>query len=157
MRAILYPAFAVIAGSLAPGAFALNSMIPHVWLEDVHGQKGRWPWVAENKNVRSLGPLKADSAATRKKLRFRIAGAWTPPTRIPSGRSSAMALSYNFWQDAANPKGVWRRHIDRRLSGHQTPTWEVAAGRGCAGQGGKRTTGCSRAAECFPPAEVALP
>ena len=43
---------------LASAAFAVTLDDPHVWLEDVHGEK-QLIWV-KGENAKALGPLKAD-------------------------------------------------------------------------------------------------
>ena len=47
---------------------------------------------------------------------------------------------YNFWQDAKNPKGLWRRTT---IADYQNAEPEMggAAGCRCAGQGGKGELG----------------
>jgi prolyl oligopeptidase len=104
---------------LASGAFALNTDDPYVWLEDVHGAKPL-AWVAEQ-NARSLGPLKADPRY--QKNYDSLMQVLDATDRIPVGGLSH-GFVYNFWQDAANPKGVWRR---ASLSDYQTqnPKWEM--------------------------------
>jgi prolyl oligopeptidase len=104
---------------LASGAFALNTDDPYVWLEDVHGAKAL-VWVAEQ-NARSLGPLKADP---RYQQNYdSLMQVLDATDRIPVGGLSH-GLVYNFWQDAANPKGLWRR---TSITDYQTqnPKWEV--------------------------------
>ena len=46
-----------------------------------------------------------------------------PPTAFPWAASSH-GFVYNFWQDAANPKGLWRRTT---IADYQNPApqWEV--------------------------------
>jgi prolyl oligopeptidase len=104
---------------LASGAFALNTDDPYVWLEDVHGAKAL-VWVAEQ-NARSLGPLKADP---RYQQNYdSLMQVLDATDRIPVGGLSH-GFVYNFWQDAANPKGLWRR---TSITDYQTqnPKWEV--------------------------------
>ncbi len=92
---------------------------PYAWLEDVHGAKPL-QWVREQ-NDRSLGPLKAD--ARYQKNYDSILQVMDATDRIPMG-SLRHGHVYNFWQDAKNPKGLWRRTT---TADYQTPTphWEV--------------------------------
>src|SRR5258706_1513431 len=94
---------------LATGAFALppsepNPADPYAWLEDVHGEKPL-AWVKEH-NAASLGPLKSDPRY--QKNYDSILEVLDATDRIPMG-SLSHGFVYNFWQDAANPKGIWRR------------------------------------------------
>lgn len=107
-------AFVLVA---AKGADSVDD--PYIWLEDVHGAKPL-AWVAEQ-NERTRAVLKADPRyqpdhdAVLKVL--------DATDRIPTG---AVVKNYvfNFWQDAANPKGVWRRTT---VADYNTPSphWEM--------------------------------
>ena len=77
---------------------------PYAWLEDVHGEK-QLTWVKEQ-NAASLGPLKSDP--NYQKNYDSILEVLDATDRIPMG-SLSHGFVYNFWQDAANPKGLWRR------------------------------------------------
>ena len=92
---------------------------PFAWLEDTHGEKPL-AWVREQ-NARSLGPLKADPAY--QKNYDAILEVLDATDRIPMG-SLRHGMVYNYWQDAANPKGIWRR---TSIAAYQTasPGWEV--------------------------------
>src|SRR6201996_7833155 len=114
--------FALLLGSvLASGAFAVTpaSDDPYAWLEDVYGSKAL-DWVREE-NARSLGPLKADPRY--QKNYDSILQVMDATDRIPMG-SLRHGYVYNFWQDAANPKGLWRRAT---IADYQTaqPHWEL--------------------------------
>ncbi len=92
---------------------------PYAWLEEVHGQKPL-AWVADQNKV-SLGLLKADP---RYSANYdSILDVLDATDRIPMGGLSH-AFVYNFWQDAANPKGLWRRTV---IADYQNaaPQWEV--------------------------------
>jgi len=91
---------------------------PYLWLEDVHGQKPL-DWVKEQ-NAKSLGVLKSDP-------RYQIGYDFLlkvldAQDRIPYGGLDHNHV-YNFWQDAAHPKGVWRR---TSVADYQKPdpAWE---------------------------------
>jgi prolyl oligopeptidase len=118
MRANL---FALLLGSvLATGAFAVTADTdPYAWLEDVHGAKPL-AWVAEQNKV-SLGKLKADP---RYQQNYdSILSVLDATDRIPMGGLNH-GWVYNFWQDAANPKGLWRRTT---IADYQNPAphWQV--------------------------------
>ena len=122
MRANL---FALLLGSvLATGAFAVppSSSDPidtYAWLEEVHGEK-QLAWVKEQ-NAKSLAPLKADPRY--QKNYDSILEVLDATDRIPMG-SLRHGHVYNFWQDAKNPKGVWRRNV---IADYQNPapSWEL--------------------------------
>ncbi len=92
---------------------------PYSWLEDVHGEKPL-NWVKEQ-NAVSLGPLKADPGY--QKDYDSILQVLDATDRIPMG-SLSHGFVYNFWQDAANPKGLWRRTSIADYRNPQ-PRWEV--------------------------------
>ena len=107
---------------LFPGAFAVtkpNADDPYAWLEDVHGEKPL-AWVKEQ-NASSLGPLKSDPRY--QKNYDSILEVLDATDRIPMG-SLSHGFVYNFWQDAANPKGLWRRAT---IADYQNaaPHWDV--------------------------------
>jgi len=116
--------FALVLGCvLATGALAVTGTPeladPYAWLEDVHGEKPL-TWVKEQ-NAVSLGPLKTDPRY--QKNYDSILEVLDATDRIPMGTLSH-GFVYNFWQDAANPKGIWRRATvaDYR---NAKPGWEV--------------------------------
>jgi prolyl oligopeptidase len=123
MRAIVSLSALLLGSFLVTGVFAVNadaqSQDPYAWLEDVHGQKPL-AWVAEQ-NKTSLGTLKADPRY--QKNYDSILEVLDATDRIPIGGLSH-AFVYNFWQDAANPKGLWRRTA---IADYQTaaPKWEL--------------------------------
>ena len=92
---------------------------PYLWLEDVHGKKPL-EWVRAQ-NARSAAILQADPDYQKDYdaiLRVMDATDRIPYADIDHG------YAFNFWQDAANPKGLWRRTTldDYRSTG---PRWEV--------------------------------
>ena len=92
---------------------------PYVWLEDVHGA-GPLGWVAEQ-NKKSLAVLKADP---RYQKNFdSVLEVLDAPDRIPTG-SLDHGFVYNFWQDAKNPKGIWRRAAIADYA-NPAPHWEI--------------------------------
>jgi prolyl oligopeptidase len=122
MRA-LFSLFALLLGCIvaseALGMSTESNSDPYAWLEDVHGAKSL-SWVAEH-NATSLGPLKADPRYL--KDYDSILEVLDAADRIPMGRLSH-GYVYNFWQDARNPKGLWRR---TSIADYQKPqpNWEV--------------------------------
>ena len=92
---------------------------PHAWLEDVHGQKPL-AWVAQQ-NKKALDILKADPR--NQEYYDSILSVLDATDRIPFGRLDHGHV-YNFWQDAQNPKGLWRR---ASMAEYQkaAPKWEV--------------------------------
>src|ERR1700748_2612604 len=92
---------------------------PYLWLEDVHGAKPL-AWVAEQ-NKKALAVLKADPRY--QKNYDSVLQVLDAPDRIPSG-SLDHGFVYNFWQDAKNPKGIWRR---TGIADYQNaaPHWDV--------------------------------
>ncbi len=89
---------------LTPGAAMPQDADPYAWLEDVHGAKPL-AWVADQ-NVKSRGVLKADPRYQRNY--DSVLSVLDAADRIPFG-SLDHGMVYNFWQDARNPKGIWRR------------------------------------------------
>lgn len=123
MRATLFALLLapLLSCVLASGAFAVttDTVDPYAWLEDVHGEKPL-AWVKEQ-NAASLGRLKADPRY--QKDYDSILEVLDAADRIPMG-SLSHGFVYNFWQDAANPKGIWRRTSIADYQNAQ-PRWEV--------------------------------
>jgi prolyl oligopeptidase len=102
------------------GAKAVTHDDPYAWLEDVHGTRPL-AFVAEQ-NLKSRGVLKADP---RYQQNYDyILSVLDASDRIPYGTFRRDGRIYNFWQDAHNPKGVWRR---TGIADYQTtsPQWET--------------------------------
>ncbi len=92
---------------------------PYLWLEDVHGEKPL-SWVKQE-NARALEVLASDpDYAGDYAEMLKILDA---PDRIPLG-SLDHGTIFNFWQDAANPKGVWRRTTIVDYA-NASPHWDV--------------------------------
>ena len=77
---------------------------PFLWLEDVEGEKAL-AWV-ERRNEVSLGYL--ESRPLYEPLRSRSLAILDSDERIPQPALRGETV-YNFWQDAHNRRGVWRR------------------------------------------------
>ena len=91
---------------------------PHIWLEEVEGE-APLAWVKEQ-NARTLarfgGPrFKADTET--------LAAIFDRPDNIPY-ISRRAGLIYNFWQDAAHKRGIWRR-TTLAAFGKDAPDWDV--------------------------------
>jgi prolyl oligopeptidase len=92
---------------------------PYLWLEDVHGAMAM-DWVAKE-NARSLAVLKGDPRyAAFHEQALKIVNA---ADRIPMPEQLGGAI-YNFWQDPANVRGVWRRTTPDSYA-TATPAWET--------------------------------
>ncbi|MGZ6021652.1 MAG: S9 family peptidase, partial [Rhizomicrobium sp.] len=118
MRAGIWIAAAVVAVAAAvKGANGVDD--PYLWLEDVHGANPL-AWVAEQ-NAHSTGILKADP--DYQKDYDTILKIMDAPDRIPSP-SLYRGTVRNFWQDATNPKGLWRRTT---IASYESanPQWEI--------------------------------
>ncbi|MER9871023.1 prolyl oligopeptidase family serine peptidase [Mesorhizobium sp. M0136] len=91
---------------------------PYLWLEDVEGERAL-DWAA-SQSARTLeqfgGPqFERDHDA--------LTAIFDRPDRIPLSRRHGQYL-YNFWQDARNPRGLWRRTT---LAAYMKvdPQWEL--------------------------------
>ncbi len=92
------------AALLAGTALAAPGDDPYLWMEEIEGQKPL-DWVKTH-NRKSLNQLETDPAFS--KLQKSLLSVYDSPARIPSVQKLGKFF-YNFWQDAAHPKGVWRR------------------------------------------------
>ncbi len=92
---------------------------PHLWLEDVQGERAL-AWVRErNAQARKVLEARPDFAPTRERLRAIL----DSRERIPNV-SRRGAWLYNLWQDAAQPRGVWRRTTLAEYRKPE-PAWET--------------------------------
>jgi len=92
---------------------------PYIWLEDVHGEKPL-AWVNEQ-NARSRAVLKSDP---RYQHNYdTILKVMDATDRIPYGSLDHQYV-FNFWQDASNPKGIWRRTTIADYA-NAAPHWET--------------------------------
>ena len=114
--------FLSLLSFLSTGAIAVTAQPnsdPYAWLEDVHGVRPL-AWAAEQ-NKKSLAVLKADPRY--QKNYDSILEVLDAPDRIPSG-SIRHGFVYNFWQDAKNPKGIWRRTSIADYA-NPAPKWDI--------------------------------
>ena len=77
---------------------------PWLWLEDIHGARPM-EWV-KAQNAKSTAILQADP--DYQKDYDSILAVMDATDRIPYGNHRSQYV-FNFWQDAAHPKGIWRR------------------------------------------------
>ncbi|MDE2137236.1 MAG: S9 family peptidase [Gammaproteobacteria bacterium] len=92
---------------------------PYLWLEDVHGAKAL-EWV-KAQNARSTAVLQADPDYRRDY--DAILKVLDATDRIPYGELDHQYV-FNFWQDAAHPKGIWRRTGITDYA-NAAPAWEL--------------------------------
>ena len=92
---------------------------PYLWLEDVHGTKPL-AWVAEQ-DQRTRAVLKADPRYQAD--HDAVLKVLDAADRIPYGGFDHDYV-FNYWQDAAHPKGIWRRTSAADYA-KASPTWEI--------------------------------
>src|SRR5579862_3527755 len=92
---------------------------PYQWLEEVTGPAAL-DWVRE-RNAETLGQL--SGPARFAELRDEVRQVLDADDRIPYVRRRGSYL-YNFWQDAAHPRGLWRRTTLEEYRRAQ-PDWDV--------------------------------
>lgn len=91
---------------------------PYLWLEDIDGDAAL-AWVRERNETTT-----AEFSDERfEQMRTEALAILDTDTRIPYVRRRGEYL-YNFWRDAANPRGLWRRTT---LASYrdQSPDWDV--------------------------------
>jgi prolyl oligopeptidase len=97
-----------------PARVAPEPPDPHVGLEDVMGEAAL-NWVRQ-RNAQSEAVLQADPRF--EPLKRELREVLDASDRIPAVTRHGAWL-YNFWQDAQNPRGIWRRTTLVRL----WPAW----------------------------------
>ena len=99
----------------------VNSAIidPHLWLEEVQGDKAL-AWVRE-RNAVSTALLQAQPVFADN--RAKVLGVLNNRDQIPS-MSRRGEYFYNFWRDEKNPRGLWRR-TDLEEYRKVLPKWDV--------------------------------
>lgn len=113
-------ALAIAAALVLCGQTTKNTMNdPCLWLEDVHGTKAL-AWV-EDQNRRAREVLTSDP--DYQPDFDAVLSMLDAEDRIPFGALDRQYV-FNFWQDEANPKGLWRRTT---IADYATanPHWEV--------------------------------
>ncbi len=108
---------------LLVGAVATNGADdpddPYRWLEEILGEKPI-AWVKE-RNAESTGEL--TRSARFRALEGRIREILDSDARIPTIEKVGRYY-YNFWRDAKNPRGLWRRTTLEEYR-KDKPAWEV--------------------------------
>ncbi|HEU5264093.1 MAG TPA: prolyl oligopeptidase family serine peptidase, partial [Gaiellaceae bacterium] len=102
----------------AGGVVALDQDA-YLWLEDVGGDK-QLAWVRE-RNAETAKEL--ESSSSFKKLEEQILEVLDSKDTIPLVTRRG-GLLYNYWQDAKNPRGLWRRTTLEEFR-KPKPTWET--------------------------------
>ncbi|SES48596.1 prolyl oligopeptidase family serine peptidase [Actinokineospora terrae] len=92
---------------------------PYLWLEDVTGEKAL-DWVRDRNAETTAVLTDGERFETTKARLLEVLDA---DDRIPYPRRRGAYL-YNFWQDAAHPRGLWRRTTLEQYRG-ATPEWTV--------------------------------
>ena len=110
---------AIPAAFLMAASLAQAQEDPYLWLEDVAGDRSM-AWVREQ-NAAAQPMLEASPGF--KDQHARLLGIFTSSERIPAVTKRGKWL-YNFWQDAANPRGILRRAtLDEYRK--KEPAWEM--------------------------------
>ncbi len=116
---VIAAALAVCVSAQQPSSVAPIEADPYIWLEDVTGEKAL-EWV-KARNAESLKELAQPPGFAA--LRTDLLAILDSKERIPYvGKRGT--YYYNFWRDAANPKGLWRRTtLDEYRK--TEPKWDV--------------------------------
>ncbi len=91
---------------------------PHLWLEDIDGDDALG-WVGE----RNAACVAEFVGPDFERMQAEALEVLDTDARIPYVRRRGEHL-YNFWRDAANPRGLWRRTTLASYRG-EDPAWEV--------------------------------
>ena len=111
---------AVVSGlALSAATAAAQQPDPFIWLEEVEARRAL-EWV-EAKNAATVAEL--SKSAVYEPIRRRTVEILDSHDRIAFPSILGDRL-YNFWQDADNPRGLWRRTSWQSYLGG-TPEWEV--------------------------------
>lgn len=101
-----------------PAQPAHDTPDPHLWLEDITGEAAL-DWVRAH-NTPTIDEFGGDEFETMRAAALEVLDT---DARIPYVRRRGEFL-YNFWRDAANPRGLWRRTtLDSYRA--QAPDWDV--------------------------------
>ena len=124
LAAATLPLMAQAPAASAPAVAAVlatDSDDPHLWLEDVLGDKAL-AWVRErNAQSRKVIEEWPRFAQTRDQLRAILDSKEQIPSVVRRGD-----WFWNFWRDDQNPRGLWRR-TSRRSTSPTTRTWPSGA------------------------------
>ncbi|MFM2121375.1 MAG: hypothetical protein RL722_2843 [Pseudomonadota bacterium] len=94
---------------------------PYLWLEEVEGERAL-TWV-KARNAESDAALRQAPGSRYAQLEPRIRAALEAKDRIPA-ISRRGGHVYNFWQDEAHPRGLWRRTTLAEYR-RAEPAWEL--------------------------------
>jgi prolyl oligopeptidase len=119
IRRLLFGTLAVITMSAPLLAVGDGPDNPYIWLEEVAGEKAL-AWVKE-RNAESTGEL--TKSEPFQVLERRILQVLDSDARIPVIQRIP-PYYYNFWRDAKNPRGLWRRTTLEEYR-KAKPDWEV--------------------------------
>ena len=111
------PPASAMPSSLTPEA--VKAADPYIWLEEVHGERAM-AWVVQQ-NAEARTELEGDPRfETFRQQAYEILSA-TDRIAFPHMQDG---MVYNFWQDDAHPKGIWRR---TSLESYRSadPKWET--------------------------------
>ena len=97
---------------------ALPDDDPYLWLEEIEGARAL-AWV-EAQNARTLAAFGTHEVAAD---RDTLAAIFARPDKIPYVIRRGPHL-YNFWTDARNPRGLWRRTTLDSFR-RENPVWDV--------------------------------
>ena len=116
---------------------------PYLWLEEIEGERAL-AWV-ERRTSATLGTFGARGLRGGS----RHAGAiYDRPDNIPYHHAGAAHL-YNFWKDANNPRGLWRRTTLEQLPKRRA-RWDDRPRRRRAGDSRRAKTGSGAAPSTLP-------
>src|ERR1051325_1752027 len=121
MRSVFAAALLILAtGWRASAAGATNDAPdPYLWLEDVTGDKA----IAGVREQNALSQRELESAPDFNTNRQRLLAILDSKERIPVVAKYGK-FYYNFWQDAKNPRGLWRRTTLAEYR-KPAPDWEI--------------------------------
>ena len=117
---------------------------PYRWLEDVSGDKSM-AWVKEQ-NAKALADL--EGRPEFRPIYDRTLAILDSKDKIPSPTLLGTVV-YNFWKDARNERGLWRRSS---LDSYRTPTpaWETVLDVDALAAA-EKTEWAFKGADCLPP------
>lgn len=144
LRAVM--TFGLLSAAVANAATATASPEdPYLWLEEVHGERAL-AW-ARARNAQSQAALEA--VPVFQGNRDKLLAVLNNRDQIPYVERIG-AHFYNFWRDAANPRGLWRRTtLDQYRQA--SPAWEVVLDLDALAKSENENWVWARAS-CLPPA-----
>lgn len=113
------PLATTAATAAGPATVAPEPDDPYLWLEEVEGERAM-AWVVERSQAAAA---ELEAVDVYQPIYDRILAIADSEDRIPSV-SSRGGWYYNFWQDAAHERGLWRRTILASWRQSQ-PAWET--------------------------------